>query len=97
MKKIWNGIKEIINIKQKSSSSPSNLKDKDRILTDHKEIANHFNNYFSGIVDNILKDRKYEGKHAYKEYLKKPLPNSHTFFECDSSKVECLITLLELD
>ena len=45
-KKIWNGIKEIINIKQKSSSLPTSLKDKDKILTNQKEIAEHFNCYF---------------------------------------------------
>ena len=97
LKKIWNGIKEIINIKQKSSSSPSCLKDDDKILTDEKEIANHFNCYFSGIAENILQNRKYEGKHTYQEYLKNPLSNSHVFFDCDPTEVECLITLLEIN
>ena len=64
-KKIWNGIKEIINIKQKSSSLPTSLKDKEKILTNQKEIADHFNCYFSGIAENILKKRKFEGSHSY--------------------------------
>ena len=95
-KKIWNGIKEIINIKQKSSSLPTSLKDKDKILTNQKEIAEHFNCYFSGIADNILKKRKFEGSHSYQEYLKHPLPNSHMFFDCDPEEVECLISSLEM-
>jgi hypothetical protein len=70
-KKIWNGIKEIINIKQKSSSLPSIIIDKDKMLTNQKEIANHFNCYFSGIAGNILKSRKHKGNHSYQEYLKK--------------------------
>ena len=36
-------------------------KTKIEILTDHKDIANHFNSYFSGIAANILKNRKYIG------------------------------------
>ena len=95
-KKIWNGIKEIINIKQKSSSLPTSLKDKDKILTNQKEIAEHFNCYFSGIAENILKKRKFEGSHSYQEYLKHPLPNSHMFFDCDPEEVECLISSLEI-
>ena len=96
-KKIWNGIKEIINIKQKSSSLPTSLKNKDKILTDQKEIADHFNSYFSGIAENILKKRKHEGNHSYQEYLKNPLPNSHIFFDCDPTEVECLISTMELN
>ena len=46
LRKIWSGIKEIINIKQKSSTLPSSLVDKDGILTNPKEIADHFNCYW---------------------------------------------------
>ena len=94
-KKIWNGIKEIINIRQKSSSLPTSLIDKGNIITNGKDIANHFNSYFSGIAGNILKKRKYKGKHSYQEYLKGPLPNSHMFFDCDPTEVESLISLLQ--
>ena len=87
---------KIINLKQKSSSNPTSLIYKKTILTDQKEIADHFNSYFSGIAENILKNRKYEGKHSYQEYLKNPLPNSHVFFDCDPSEVECLISALEI-
>ena len=93
MKTIWNGIEEIINIKHKSLFSPSSLKGKDRILINHKDLANNFNSYFFGIADNILINRKCEGKHTYKKYQKNPLQNPHTFFECDPPEVECLITV----
>ena len=66
------------------------------MLTNQKEIANHFNCYFSGIAGNILKSRKHKGNHSYQEYLKNPLPNSHIFFDSDPSEVECLISSLEL-
>ena len=74
----------------------TSLKDKDKISTNQIEIAEHFNCYFSGIADNILKKRKFEGSHSYQEYLKHPLPNSHMFFDCDPEEVECLISSLEI-
>ena len=54
-KKIWNGIKEIINIKQKSFFLPTSLKDKENFLTNQKEIAGHFNCYFSGITEKNIR------------------------------------------
>ena len=96
LRKIWSGIKEIINVKQKSSSLPTCLANKDRTVTDPKEIADYFNCYFSNIAENTLKSRKFEGTHSYKEYLKNPLPNSHIFFSCEPSEVECLISSLEI-
>ena len=60
-KKIWNGFKEMINIKQRSSSLPTSLIDRGNIITNGKDIANHFNFYFSGIAGNILKKRIYKG------------------------------------
>ena len=95
LKKIWSDIKEIININKKSSTLPTSLTDKDRILTDQKVIADHFNSYFSGIAENILNNRKHKGTHSHKEYLKNPLPNSHMFFDCDPTEIECLISLLQ--
>ena len=41
-KKNWNGIKEIINIRQKSSSLPTSLIDKGNIITNGKDIATYF-------------------------------------------------------
>ena len=94
-KKIWNGIKEIINLKQKSSSLPTSLIDNGKFLSNQKDVANHFNSYFSDIAENILKKRKYKGKHSFQDYLKHALPNSHMFFDCDQIEVECLISMLQ--
>ena len=94
-KKIWNGIKEIINLKQKSSSLPTSLIDNGKFLSNQKDVANHFNSYFSDIAGNILKKRKYKGKHSFQNYLKHALPNSHMFFDCDQIEVECLISMLQ--
>ena len=59
-------MKEIINISKKSSTLPSSLTNKNRILIDQKEIAVPSNCYFSGIAENILHNRKHKGNQSYK-------------------------------
>ena len=66
-------------------------------ITNETDVANKFNEYFTGIADEILKKRKYHGKKSYRDYLKNPLPNTLTFYECDSKEVENLITLLGMN
>ena len=56
LKKVWQGIKEIINIKHKSQNSPSCIKIGDKYTTDPTTISNQFNNYFSNIAGKILKE-----------------------------------------
>ena len=96
LKKVWSGVKEIINISKKSLTLPSSLTDKNRILNDQKEIPDHFNSYLHGIAENIRNNRKHRGTHSYKEYLKNPLLNSHIFFDCDITISQCLILLLQI-
>ena len=47
LKNIWSGIKELINLKKKSTRNvPTKLKEGDFDITNIKEIANKFNNFF---------------------------------------------------
>ena len=71
-----------------SVSLQSIIIDKDKMLTNQKKLLI--------ISIAILKSRKHKGNHTYQEYLKIPLPNSHIFFDSESSQVECLIASLEL-
>ena len=92
---MWTGIKELVNIKPKTSALPTRLVHKVKLITDDMDVVNHFNDYFSGIADNILKGRKYHGNKLYSDYLKSPVQNSFVFFECDVPEVEFLITALQ--
>ena len=93
---VWKGIKEIINIKSKSYSQPTCIIEKDtkKTLTEPKQIANSFNNYFTSIADEILKKRKYTGTKTHKDYLQKPNRSTFAIYECDRTEVESLITSL---
>ena len=89
IKKIWQGIKEIINIKSKNFNYPTSIEVNNNIITDPVEICNNFNNYFINIADQILNKRKYSGNKHYTEYL----DNHNTFFFelCDNNEVKLII------
>lgn len=54
LKKIWSGIKEIVNLNKKGSRGiPTKLREGDLEITNTKEIANKFNNFFSSIGKNV--------------------------------------------
>ena len=51
-KKVWEGIRSIINIKNPKGTSISQLKVDDRIIEDPKEIAESVNDFFVDIGKN---------------------------------------------
>ena len=61
LRKVWIGIKEIINVKSKSFDQPTTIQAGNTVVTDPKDVANEFNSYFTSIADDILGKRKYEG------------------------------------
>ena len=47
IKKVWQGIKEIVNIKSKNSNSPTTIEVGNKMITDTAIICDHFHDYFS--------------------------------------------------
>ena len=95
LKKIWEGIKQIINIKSKQFNQPSCLTHGERTLTDPVQISNTFNDYFTSIADNLLNERKFNGNASFHDYLINPLSNSFVIYPCDEHEVKTLINQLE--
>ena len=58
IKKIWIGIKNVINIKSKDHNSPNCIEVNNELITDNKDICNNFNKYFTTVADKILKNNK---------------------------------------
>ena len=55
LRKVWNGIKDIINIKNKTNDVPTCLTDDNgNIVTDPIQISNTFCDQFSTVADKIL-------------------------------------------
>ena len=50
IKTVWKTVKALINIKQRTDLSLTTLQIGKKIETDAKEIANHFNGYFTSIA-----------------------------------------------
>jgi hypothetical protein len=54
LKKIWSGIKEIVNLNKKGTRGiPTKLKEDNLETNDAKEIADKFNKFFSSIGTNV--------------------------------------------
>ena len=66
---MWKGIKEIINIKAKNFDYPTCLQNGDTNITDPISVSNSFNDYFTSIADNILAQRKYDGRKSHRDFL----------------------------
>ena len=94
MKKVWQGIKEIINIKSRNYNIPNCLEVNDELITDILRISDNFNDYFSNVAENILKSSKHKIGKTFDKYLSTPLNNYFVFAPCDPGEVLYLINQL---
>ena len=92
--KIWKGIKEIINIKSKNYAHPTCIIEKNKTITEPKQIANTFNKYYASVAEEILQERKYEGNKSYSDYLLNPSEQTIAVYECDNIEIENIIQSL---
>ena len=97
LRKIWQGIKQIINIKNKSYDSPLCITEKNKVITDPSEVANSFNNYFSNVAQNILTERKYEGNGDFQKFLSHDQPNSIAIDPVDGDEIFSIINKININ
>ena len=71
MKNSWRGIKQIITTKSKKCQTPNNIIKNNKSLTNPKDIANAFNNYFAAIGSNFPSTFPPATK-SFTEYLTEP-------------------------
>ena len=94
IKKVWQRIKGIINIKTKDQNSPNCIEVENELVTDNTQISNEFNNYFSTVADNILKANKTPTHKTFDKYLKNRNSSSFAFEPCTPNEVFLLIAEL---
>ena len=94
LKATWKGIRNIINQKNKSVSSPSVISHENKTITDPTEIGNAFNNYFTSIGKSVQSSIPSSIKH-FTDYLTEP--NSNSFFTKPTDKTEVLDLINSLD
>ena len=91
IKKIWQGIKGIINIRTKDQGSPNCIEVNKELITDNEQICNEYNNYFSNVADNILKKNKTPMLKTFDKYLKNRNSSSFAFEPCTPNEVFLII------
>ena len=67
--KVWQGIKEIINVKFKSNGSHLCVMENDNLITNPTDVSNSFKCYYTDIAENIINKREYVGDENVVKYL----------------------------
>ena len=76
-KKVWEGIRSIINVKNEKSSNNISLNIDNETITDDLTISNHFNNFFTSVAKNLVNKIPKTPK-SFDSYLKNS--NTNSFF-----------------
>ena len=87
IRKIWIGIKQIINISMKNHESPNCIENDGTIISEPTEVASQFNDYFADVAQKIVDDRKWEGNSNFKKYCPIRTPTSLAFYRTDKDEV----------
>ena len=95
LRKTWQGIKSIIKVNGNASSSlPNCLYNGKRNLTDSREIANEFNDFFS-TIGKISESKIIKTDTSYDKFLKNP--NEKSLFIKPTSEKEVKLLILNLN
>ena len=92
-KHIWNGIKKIVNFKQSSNRNISKILKENNELTNPKDIADAFNDYFASVGSDLASKIDIVDQSPM-SYLKTPLSNSFFMIPITSEEVEAEISQL---
>ena len=95
LKKVWKGIKQLINIKSKNYDNPTNIEIDGTLITDPVLISNSFNDYFTSVADNILAKRKYQGNKTFRDFLSNRLLENFVFKECSIDDISDIIRTMK--
>ena len=95
----WKTIKPFFSKKGSSGEQTIVLNEFDKIVNDQKEVANHFNNFFSTVAENIGKDTVYDpSDHPSLIEIKKQndCTNKFVFEKVTTDKVEKIINNINI-
>ena len=96
MKNTWKGIKQPILTKSKKTQCPNNIVINNKSITDSKEIADIFNEYFASIGPELAHSIPHVNK-SYTEYLTRPQCNSFFIDPTTPKEIEEEITGLNVN
>ena len=93
LRKVWQGIKNLININSKTNDAPSCISDGNgNLISDPTQISETFCDQYTNVAQNILNKRKYEGDGNFEKYMPPPCPNSiDTFSPTDGEEIKSIL------
>ena len=93
-KRIWKGVKQIVNYKPPTSAKHIKLRVNDRVIVSPVEVANAFNTYFSSIGNNLTKSIS-NVEISPMEYLCNRVCNSLFIYPTTTDEIENEISKLK--
>ena len=94
IKGTWREIKKLLNKNRRVSIYPTTFVRGGIAYTDPKDIANGFNEFFTGIGPQLAQGIDTSGKPAFSSYMGQPAPSNFLFNFTDVSKVKKIINNL---
>ena len=84
---MWRGINSIINVNNNTKQQPTSLLINNKLISNHKEVAETFNNYFSSVASK-LQGKIYHYGQDFLSYLDNR--NAHNFFISPTDKIKLI-------
>jgi len=99
LRKVWQGIKNIINIKSKNNDAPTCISDVDgNLITDPTKISETFCDQYTNVAQNILNQRKYEGDGDFEKFMPPPCTSSiTTFTPVDGEEIKSILSKFNIN
>ena len=94
IKKVWESIRSIINVKNEKFSNNISLNIDNEIITDDLTNSNHFNNFFTSVAKNLVNKIPKTPK-SFNSYLKNPNENSFFLSPITKEDVEDILRTLK--
>ena len=93
-RKTWDTINEVLARKKVKKSFPDYFKAKNQNITDKHQIAEEFNQFFTGIGPQLSNEIKAPSNVTYKTFLTRTITSEFNFTEINASVVQKLITAM---
>ena len=77
-----------------TKGQPTSMMIDNKLITDHTNIAEGFNNYFSSIAEKLQQNLTF-GNNNFSKYLNEPLNNNFLFKSVDSNEIILIIASFE--
>ena len=91
IKKTWDTIKSLLNKTKQDSMAPNKIKLNSQIISNEKEIASKFNNYFTDIGKNLADKIDTSNKHTFDHYLHSPSISKFHFKQTNPNEIISVI------